>query len=146
MSKQEFLDSLRRSLSGNLDYNKIEEHLRYYSDYIEAGIRRGESEEEVMRQLGDPRLIAKTLLGIGNTYTAKEEYVEEEQKQEKKVHYYQFNGKHLAVPAWLSSVMVSVFMVLLLGVFFALFAGLLRFAFPILVLIFIFRYFSKFFR
>ena len=146
MSKQEFLDSLRRSLSGNLEYGRVEEHLRYYSEYIENRIRQGETEEEVMSSLGDPRLIAKTLVGIGNTYTAKEEYVEEEQKQEKKVHHYQFNGKHLAVPSWLSTVMISMFMVLLLGVFFALFAGLLRFAFPILVFFLMFRYLSRFFR
>lgn len=148
MSKQEFLDSLRRSLSGNLDYNAVEEHIRYYSNYIENCLRQGDSEEEVMLRLGEPRLIAKTILGIDNTYTTRQEYVEEEprqEKREKKVHYYQFNGKRLAVPAWLSTIAVSVTIVLVLGIFFAVFAGLLRFAFPIIMCVLLFRMLSKFF-
>ena len=35
MSKQEFLDNLRRSLTGGLAPQEVNEHIRYYSDYIE---------------------------------------------------------------------------------------------------------------
>lgn len=37
-------------------------HVRYYEDYIQSQVQKGRSEEEVLRQLGDPRLIARTLL------------------------------------------------------------------------------------
>ena len=69
MSKQEFLDGLRRSLAGSLESREINEHINYYSDYIDSQIRKGISEEEVMNSLGEPRLIAKTLLGMENVET-----------------------------------------------------------------------------
>ena len=78
MTKQEFLDGLRRSLIGGLENGEINEHIRYYSDYIDSQIRMGISEEEIMSSLGEPRLIAKTLLGMENVETVTEEYVEEE--------------------------------------------------------------------
>ena len=82
MSKQEFLDGLRRSLSGGLEAQEINDHIRYYSDYIDSQIRMGTPEEEVMASLGEPRLIAKTLLGMEGVETVAEEYVEEEGTKE----------------------------------------------------------------
>ena len=64
MTKQDFLDGLRRSLSAGLEPEQINEHIRYYSDYIDSQIRAGVAEEEVMTSLGEPRWIAKTILGM----------------------------------------------------------------------------------
>ena len=55
MTKQEFLDGLRRSLSAGLEPEQINEHIRYYSDYIDSKIRMGTPEEDVMASLGEPR-------------------------------------------------------------------------------------------
>ncbi|MDO4308110.1 MAG: DUF1700 domain-containing protein [Eubacteriales bacterium] len=62
MTKTEFLETLRIQLSGQIQAGKAEAHVRYYRDYIEEQTGRGRSEEEVLAELGDPRLIAKTLL------------------------------------------------------------------------------------
>lgn len=59
MVKKEFLDILRESLAGNVPMSEIEENIRYYKDYIENG---AESEEEALKQLGDPHLIARTII------------------------------------------------------------------------------------
>lgn len=59
MVKKEFLDILRESLAGNVPVSEIEENIRYYKDYIENG---AESEEEALKQLGDPHLIARTII------------------------------------------------------------------------------------
>ncbi len=59
MVKKEFLDILRESLAGNVPVSEIEENIRYYKDYIENG---AESEEEALGQLGDPHLIARTII------------------------------------------------------------------------------------
>ena len=59
MVKKEFLDILRESLAGNVPLSEIEENIRYYKDYIENG---AESEEEALGQLGDPHLIARTII------------------------------------------------------------------------------------
>lgn len=62
MSKAEFLDILREQLDGEIPSGEIYSNIRYYEQYIEREIQSGKTEEEVMDLLGDPRLIAKTLI------------------------------------------------------------------------------------
>lgn len=62
MRRKEFLDVLRQQLSGQLQEGKVAAHIRYYEDYIQSQVNKGISEKEVLESLGDPRLIAKTLL------------------------------------------------------------------------------------
>ena len=62
MDRQEFLEKLRLSLNGRLPAQAVAEHISYYEDYINTEIRKGKSEEEVLGMLGDPRLIARTLV------------------------------------------------------------------------------------
>ncbi|MBO4980619.1 MAG: DUF1700 domain-containing protein [Lachnospiraceae bacterium] len=62
MSKQEFLDRLRAALNGRVPAAVVTENINYYEDYINTEIRKGRSEAEVMDSLGDPRLIAKTII------------------------------------------------------------------------------------
>lgn len=62
MSKAEFLETLEIQLLGQIPDGKASGHVRYYRNYIEEQMSKGRSEEEVLRELGDPRLIAKTIL------------------------------------------------------------------------------------
>ena len=62
MNRTEFLDILRSQLSGQMQEGKAAAHIRYYEDYIQSQVRSGRPEKEVLEQLGDPRLIAKTLI------------------------------------------------------------------------------------
>ncbi len=62
MYRTEFLEVIRTQLEGQMQEGKIAAHLRYYEDYIQSKVRMGEAEETVLAQLGDPRLIAKSLL------------------------------------------------------------------------------------
>lgn len=68
MTKQEFMDKLRIALNGKVSGNVVTENLQYYEDYINTEIRKGKSEEEVLAALGDPRLIARTII-TANTKT-----------------------------------------------------------------------------
>ena len=61
MLKQDFLDILRNALSGHLGTSELNENLNYYEGYINAQVRQGRSEEEVLVELGDPRLIARSI-------------------------------------------------------------------------------------
>ena len=38
--------------------------MRYYEDYIQSQVRSGRDEQQVLDELGDPRLIARTLLDV----------------------------------------------------------------------------------
>lgn len=61
MTVTEFIEILRNSLVGEIPDYEIEDNLRFYENYI-----RNESinkkEEDVLEQLGNPRLIAKTII------------------------------------------------------------------------------------
>ncbi len=60
MNKEEFLNILRNSLSGEVTNEIIEQNVRYYDGYISAQTL--EEEVEIIDRLGDPRLIAKTII------------------------------------------------------------------------------------
>ena len=42
-------------------------HVQYYRNYIEDAVTQGRTETEVLNELGDPRLIARTLLDTDST-------------------------------------------------------------------------------
>lgn len=64
MNKEEFLQGLQNTLSGEVPPAVVRENLNYYNDYIQAETNKGRSEAEVMEELGDPRLIARTIIDI----------------------------------------------------------------------------------
>lgn len=61
MSKEEFLRILRIKISGSMAPQEVESQIDYYSAYIDGEIMKGKTEAEVIEELGDPTLIAKTL-------------------------------------------------------------------------------------
>ena len=62
MDRADFIEILRSQLSGQMQEGKAAAHVRYYEDYIQSQVRKGRTEGEVLEELGDPRLIAKTLI------------------------------------------------------------------------------------
>ena len=84
MTRAEFLEELRLALQGNISQAGVNENLRYYENYIMEESRKGQTEEEVIRRLGNPRLIAKTIIDTssqaGNAYD--ESYYEHQTQEE----------------------------------------------------------------
>ena len=64
-TKQQFIDGLRRALTGQIGQQEVEEHIRYYDEYITAEMRMGRAEAEVLKELGEPRLIAMSICAAG---------------------------------------------------------------------------------
>lgn len=62
MTKQEFLIQLQKALNGKISSSSIQSHVRYYDDYISMEMRKGKTEETVLEELGDPHLLAKTIV------------------------------------------------------------------------------------
>lgn len=62
MTKVEFLAKLRQALGNDLTGSVIEENVNYYDQYIRDEVSSGKSEEEVIRDLGDPWVIARTII------------------------------------------------------------------------------------
>ena len=62
MSKNEFIQGLEAALSGNVPPETVRENLIYYRDYIRTEQEKGRTEQDIMDELGDPRLIARTIM------------------------------------------------------------------------------------
>jgi uncharacterized membrane protein len=109
MNKIEFVEQMRRSLSSIDDYTYVNDTIAYYENYIESQIRMGKSEEQVMQELGDPRLIAKSICAShmtegeeqGNAYTNRESSFG--QKAANTV--INLNGKLINMPSWLLKIL-----------------------------------------
>lgn len=92
MSRTEFLKALRRKLSEAMEPEEVEEQVRYYDDYIKSSVRKGQREEEVLAALGDPVLIARTILeapgrgyGEGPSYAGEERPADNRREERIKV-------------------------------------------------------------
>ena len=62
MTKAEFLEKLRIELSSGVTPQVLQENLNYYGQYIDDEIRKGRTESEVLAELGDPWILAKTIV------------------------------------------------------------------------------------
>lgn len=61
MNREEFLRQFREALEGKVSERVISENVNYYRNYINHQVGSGKSEQEVLHELGDPRLLAKTI-------------------------------------------------------------------------------------
>ena len=62
MTKAEFLERLRRALNGNMSAAAVEDNIQFYDSYFSGQIAQGRSEADVLNELGDPRILARTLI------------------------------------------------------------------------------------
>ncbi len=62
MTRDKFLQELRIALQGRIPQAQVNGHLEYYENYIIEESRKGRTQEQVLLYLGNPRLIAKTII------------------------------------------------------------------------------------
>jgi len=132
MNKYEFITELQKYLTGKVSAYKLQDLTRYYQDYIDTEIRKGRAEEEVIASLGDPRLLAKSIVTAQrNADTEWEEeysegYANEMGNDQKKRTQFIYNGKE--IPRW-KLWLYGILSVVALFAIFALVGRVLGFAF-----------------
>lgn len=134
MTKQEFLEKLRLALNGRVSSEQLTENMHFYEDYINVEIRKGRTEEEVLAGLGDPRLIARTIVETqGNEKSATEERKKDDE------------GRSLPLvfrlPLWVWLIFVLLILVLILSVVFSVISMVLPVLIPILLVLFLVKVF-----
>lgn len=72
MSKREFLNRLKEALENGLDSRTVQENMDFYRSYIEEEAGNGRSEEEVLEELGDPWVIAQSVISMAESRSAAE--------------------------------------------------------------------------
>ncbi|MCM1327615.1 MAG: DUF1700 domain-containing protein [Bacteroidales bacterium] len=146
MNRQEFIEKLRMSLNGRLSQTAVADNVNYYEDYISVEIRKGRTEEDVLASLGDPRLIAKTIIqtngGAGADMTQSVEYRNMERGQDaydktsaSYDNFYNTGSDNLPhifrIPGWLATLIVIIITLLVFAVIFSV----LSFLAPVLLAI-----------
>lgn len=129
MNRSEFLETLRSQLTGQMHEGKVAAHVRYYEDYIQSQVRGGRSEQEVLAELGDPRLIARTLLDT-DPDTGQENYEEYSTYSDGDVDRQQSAGKHVHVwrfDTWYSKALGILILLIILFIAFHILTAVLPF-------------------
>ena len=137
MTKQDFLNKLREALTGEVNADVINENIRFYDDYFMVEQRKGRTETEILEELGDPRLIARTIIDTSaaedgayrrTSYTEEAPQYENEEKT---------TGHVYRMPGWLLLLIFAVAIILVLFVVGSVVSFLLPVLVPILLICFI---------
>ena len=115
MTKRQFMEELRSSLEGMVSQAVIQENMNYYEDYINEQIRNGKNEQDVLNELGSPRLIARSIIdakGEDDDYV-QTEYYEEDQDEGTPEHIFTMNSTKFKLGCLLS-VIIFIFIIYLL--------------------------------
>lgn len=152
MSKEEFLETLRRSLARELSETDVADHINYYWNYIEQQIAQGHTEAEVLAQLGDPRLIAKTILQVdqqkeeaadGQEEYYRESYTEQDDGTQESYGRYDVHTHKMTVSDWIKVALVVIVIFMVLGTVFRILWKLLPVLLVGLAVMWIYRKFTE---
>ena len=141
MDRNEFVSTLRAVLTGEVPGAVLEDNVRYYEGYISQEIAGGKSEREVMEALGDPRLIAKTIIDTyQDAYQGRAEEVRTEYDQEtgKSPEYH-----HVNMNTWYGRLLTFVIIILILMLVFTFISWLLPILLPVILIVWVIRILSQ---
>ena len=62
MSREEFLRELEEALAGDVPEAVIRDNVSYYGSYLSQEMAKGRSVEEIVSEIGEPFIIAKTII------------------------------------------------------------------------------------
>ena len=128
MTRYEFLDQLRRALGSRVDSNVVNENVSYYEEYIATQVRTGRTEEEVIEELGDPRLLARS---IAEAKERKGGGVKTDADTEEKK---PFLTRTYHLPGWLLITGVILLILLALGMVFSILRALIPIILPLVII------------
>lgn len=144
MDKSKFLKELREVLSSEVSAQIVRDNIDYYSQYIDDEIRKGRSEQDVMDELGDPWVIAKTIIDTSAsssqgdyTYDSSEYSYGNNNTTMRSSKTGEENKGFLHILKVI--LIVAVVFVVLMGIF-RILAPIVMFAFPIIMIVFVVRY------
>ena len=62
MSREEFLRGLEEALAGEVPASVVRDNLNYYSSYLSQELAKGRTMEEIIEEIGEPRIVARTII------------------------------------------------------------------------------------
>ena len=156
MNRTEFLDALRSQLAGQMQEGKSAAHVRYYEDYIQSQVRGGRPESEVLEELGDPRLIAKTLIDTDDGKEVYDEYAGSGYADSRYAEGYNIYSEsssknnrkktrtfHLDLSTWYGKAIVIAAAVAIIGLLATVLVALIPFAVAFMIVLYLISWFRK---
>ncbi len=148
--KQEFLETLRRALNGNMAASSVEDNIRYYDSYFSAEAAKGRSETEIAQELGDARILARTLIDAaersGDAYAQEANETQYRTTDGSARDAYQETGRGrsgqdqtVRIPGWLILLVAVVLLTVAVRVVGTLVWVLLPYALPVIAVVYIVR-------
>lgn len=149
MNQEEFIQVLRETLTGEISSQELESNINYYRTYIIEEIRIGKTEEEVLDALGEPRLIARTIIntqGFADQRTEQAGWRQEDSRQQSD-HYNEQDGGHSyrrssGSSGWLFRILVILIPILIIVGIPLILSGLIALVapfLPFLIIVFIIK-------
>ena len=130
MTKFEFLEQLRKELTGSISQAAVQDNIDYYDRYIMEEVRNGKSEKEVLQMLGDPWVIAQTIIGADDGTGADDVYENTERT------YSYTDNQHSNYKEqnnWWKKLLFVLFIIMIIMCILAITTGLIRLLAPILI-------------
>lgn len=140
MDRQEFLNTLRQALAGEVSTEIVNENMDYYNEYIVTEVRKGRTESDVMQSLGDPRLIAKTIIDTQGG-EANASYVYEEPETEEI--YEESSRRMFRLPGWAMLILIVVAACVVVGTVSSVVITFLPVILPVIAVVYLVRMFRR---
>ena len=128
MSREEFLTELRKALQGRVSQQTVNDNLRYYEEYILTESHKGKTEAEVIAELGNPRLLAKSIIDAENATAEKTTAEPQKGMDGQETASGEYSFKKIKIRIWLILATVFLFVILLI----ILLAQVVAFLLPVL--------------
>jgi hypothetical protein len=159
VNREYFIKQLEEALTGELTTSAIRENINYYNSYIIDEVNSGKTEEEVLISLGDPWVIAKTVIQTQGDFSRPGEqnfnsvdyHFDGERDGYREGRYGGARNPHVKVhtfglTSWKQRLMIIGAITLVIGVIIVLIVGVLSLLAPIIVPLIILLILLKLFR
>ena len=82
MNRKEFIKELEEAMLEQMDISEAAPHIRYYQDFIDNEISKGNLEEDVLARLHSPRLVAKNIIDNSESANKYKNYIPNKSKSD----------------------------------------------------------------
>lgn len=152
MTRMEFLQQLRQALENDLNGSVVQENVDFYNQYIIDEMGKGKSEAEVLQMLGDPWVLARTVIDAqdgtdqstvyesGGTYSGYSSESSRKKETDPVVHAF-------GLDTWWKKMVLILGIIMVVVVIFSIITGLVSLlapiVIPIVVIMLVVRLFSN---
>ncbi len=146
MDREEFLEGLARALrTAGMSEREIQDNVSYYDSYFRQQLSAGRTEQEILEELGDPRLLARTIAGVrdergyGEVYEApagdgcEPEEREESSRGSGRADGFRVHSHHFQIQSGLGCLIAGIVVFLIISLIFTIIGGLFSLLAPVLV-------------